>query len=84
MQNFHHFVEMLFITGISNEKKTPKNKCINHIWNITSKRHNILPTISSFFISSIEKIESVQEFKLNFSSSCYKNYMATCIKFQQT
>ena len=28
------------------------------------KRHNILPTKTSFFISSEEKIESVQEFKI--------------------
>ena len=45
-----------------------------------SKRHNILPTRTSFFISSAGKIESVQEFKIfqatfpvfqNFSSSCF-------------
>ena len=35
------------------------------------KRHNILPTRSSFFISSVGKIESVQEFKINFSSSFF-------------
>ena len=29
-----------------------------------SKRHNILPTRTSFFISSAGKIESVQEFKI--------------------
>ena len=38
-----------------------------------SKRHNILPTGTSFFISSAGKIESVQEFKtkLNFSNNCF-------------
>ena len=29
-----------------------------------SKRYNILPTATSFFISSAEKIENVQEFKV--------------------
>ena len=28
------------------------------------KRHNILPTTVSFFMSSAEKIEGVQEFKI--------------------
>ena len=36
-----------------------------HVWNIMSKRHNILPTRTSFFISSAGKIKSVQEFKVN-------------------
>ena len=38
-----------------------------------SKRHNILPTGTSFSISSAGKIESVQEFKtkLNFSNNCF-------------
>ena len=36
-----------------------------------SKRHNILPTRHCFFISSARKIEKVQEFKMNFSSSCF-------------
>ena len=44
---------------MSNEKQI-----INHIWNIMSKRHNILPTRTSLFISSAGKIESVQEFKI--------------------
>ena len=35
------------------------------------KRHNILPTRTSFFISSAGKIESVLELKINFSSSCF-------------
>ena len=52
--------KMLIITGISNEKK------INHIWNIMSKRDNILPTRNSFFISSAGKIKSVQDFKIKF------------------
>ena len=52
--------EILIITGISNEK----NKLISHIWNIMSKRHNILPTRTRFFISSAGKIESLQEFKI--------------------
>ena len=41
-----------------------KKKRINHIWNIMSKRHNILQTKTSSFISSAGKIESVQEFKI--------------------
>ena len=52
---------MLIITGISNQKK---KKLIKHIRNIMSKSHNILPTRTSFFISSAEKIESVQEFEI--------------------
>ena len=32
-----------------------KKKCINHIWNIISKSHNILPTRTSFLISSAKK-----------------------------
>ena len=55
--------EILIITGISNEK----NKLISHIWNIMSKRHNILPTRTRFFISSAGNIESVQEFKIKLS-----------------
>ena len=50
---------MLIITGKSNEKKK-KKRMINHIWNIMSKRHNILPTRTRFFNSSAGKIESVQ------------------------
>ena len=37
---------------------------INHICNITPKRHNILTIRTSFFISSAGEIEGVQEFKL--------------------
>ena len=44
-----------------------KNKLINHIWNIISKRHNILPTRTRFFISSAGNIENVQEFKIKLS-----------------
>ena len=33
-----------------------------------SKRHNILPKKTSFFISSAGKIESVQEFKMKASA----------------
>ena len=44
-----------------------KKKRINHIWNIMSKRHKVLPTRNSFFISSAGKIESMQEFKTKFS-----------------
>ena len=51
--------KMIIITGISKKKAR-----INHIWNIMSKRHNILPTRTSLFISTIEKIESWQEFKI--------------------
>ena len=45
------------------KKTTKKNKCINYqcYVNITSKRHNILPTRTSFFISNAGQIESVQE-----------------------
>ena len=35
------------------------------------KRHNILPTRTSFFISSVGKIESVQEFKIKLFKSSY-------------
>ena len=52
--------KMLIITGISNEAT---NKIIINT-NIMSKRHNILPTRTGFFISSAGKIESVQEFKV--------------------
>ena len=52
--------KMLVITAISNEK----NKWINHIWNIMLKRHNTLPTRTTFFISSAGKSKIVQEFKL--------------------
>ena len=49
-----------------------KNKLINHIWNIMLKRHNILPTRTSFFISSAGKIESVKELKMKlFEYSCF-------------
>ena len=41
-----------------------KNKWINDICNIMSKRQNILQTKKYFFISSAEKIESIQEFKM--------------------
>ena len=36
-----------------------------------SKRHNILPTRTSFFISSAGKIESVQEFKIKLFEQCF-------------
>ena len=39
--------------------------------NIKSKRYNILSTKTSFFISSAEEIESVQELKKNSFSSSY-------------
>ena len=35
-----------------------------YIYKIMSKRHNILPTIASFFMSSAGKIEGVPEFKI--------------------
>ena len=44
-----------------------KDKLINHIWNIMSKRLSILPTRTRFFNSSAGKIESVQEFKIKVS-----------------
>ena len=40
-----------------------KNKLINHIWNIMLKHHNILPTRTSFSISSGGKTESVKKLK---------------------
>ena len=52
--------KMLIITRISNGAT---NKIIIHA-NIMSKRHNILPTRTGFFISSAGKIESVQELKV--------------------
>ena len=36
-----------------------------------SKRHNILLTRNSYFISSAGEIESVQELKTKFFSSCF-------------
>ena len=79
--------EILIITGISNEK----NKLISHIWNIMSKRHNILLTRTRFFISSAGKIESLQEFKIKLFEWRFhrkwqpcKNYMAPCSKFKRT
>ena len=39
-----------------------------------SKRHNILPTRTNFIISNAGKIESVQEFKIKFSSSCFTGW----------
>ena len=57
----------MIITGVSNEK----NKWINRIWSILSKRLNILPTRTSFFISSAGKIESEQEFKIELPSTCF-------------
>ena len=79
--------KIFIIIGRSNEK----NKWINHIWNIMSKRHNILTTRNSFFISSTEKIERVREFKIklfkelfHFGWQPYEDCMATCISFQRT
>ena len=78
---------MLIITGIYNEK----NKRINHIWTIISKRHNILQTKPNFFISSAGKIASVHEFKIKLFEQLFhckwqpsKNCMATCSSFQRT
>ena len=56
---------MFIIPGLSNDK----HKWINRIWNIMSKRHNILPTRTAFFISSTGKIESMQEFKIKLEDS---------------
>ena len=36
-----------------------------------SKRHNILPTRTSFFISSAGKIKIVQKFEIQLLSSCF-------------
>ena len=36
-----------------------------------SKRHNILPTRTSFFISSAGKIENLQEFKVKLFESLF-------------
>ena len=51
-----------------------KNKWINHIYNIMSRRHNILPTRSRFFISSAGKLKACSNSKWNFSSSCFIAY----------
>ena len=48
-----------------------KNKWIKHMWNIMSKRYNILPSLTNFFISSAEKLKGCRNSKLNFSSSCF-------------
>ena len=52
---------MLNITGISNEKT---NELTIYAIHNMSKRHNILQTKTSFFISSAGKVESVSEFKM--------------------
>ena len=52
--------KVLIIIEISHEK----TNLIKHLWNIMSKRHNILPTRTRLFNSSAGKIESVQEFKI--------------------
>ena len=52
--------KMLIIAGILNENT---NK-LNHTWNIMPKRHSILQTRTSFFISSAAKIGRVEEFKI--------------------
>ena len=39
--------------------------------NTMSKRHDILPIRSSFFISSAGNIENVQEFKVKLLSTCF-------------
>ena len=36
-----------------------------------SKRYNILPSLTNFFISSAEKLKGCRNSKLNFSSSCF-------------
>ena len=41
-----------------------KQQFNNYLCNIMWKRHNILPTRTSFFISSAGKIKSVQRFKI--------------------
>ena len=65
-----------------------KIKCINHVWNITSKSHNNLLTRTSFFISNAGKIESVQEFKTKLFEQLFhcrlqprKSCMAVCRSF---
>ena len=68
--------KMLMITRISDEK----NKWISHnqILNIIPKRHNILPTRTSFFIQVQKKSKACWSSKLNFSSSCFivgKSYL---------
>ena len=66
-------------------------KINDYIWNIMSKRHDILPTRTSFFISSAGKIENVEEFKIIFFEKLFhcrwqpcKNCMGTCSSFQWT
>ena len=51
--------KMLNITGIANEKTNELT-----IYGIYVERHNILPTRTTFFISSAGKIKSVQDFKI--------------------
>ena len=47
-----------------------------------SKRHNILLTRNSYFISSAGEIESAQELKTKFFSSCFNaGYMLTYCSF---
>ena len=41
-----------------------KNKLVNHIWNIMSKRHGILPTRTSFFILNAGETETMQKFEI--------------------
>ena len=50
---------MLNITGIANEKTNELT-----IYGIYVERHSVLPTRTTFFISSAGKIKSVQEFKI--------------------
>ena len=80
--------KMLIITGISDEKTKQLTICGKLCPN--SKRHNILPTRASFFISSAGKIESVQEFKIKIFEQLFhcrwqpcKTCMATCSSFQR-
>ena len=46
-------------------------KQINHIWNIMSKRQNILQANTSFFISSTGKLKACRSSKLNVSRSYF-------------
>ena len=44
---------------------------MNYIGSTVSKRHNILPTRTTFFIPDAGKLKACGSSKLNFSSNCF-------------
>ena len=67
-----------------------KNKWINHMCKVMSKRHNVLSTIASFFISSAGRIEDIRQFLITFFKwmphcgwHSYKNHLLTYSSFQR-